>query len=135
MKYLFSPSLQAQTLNDRSAVFDLKRQITVVGLGYEPLQATTFELVLLSEFVPDPCACPPGKVVLPGVAAAAPLTCCGTVIQLDADHPFVIIDAPIGAKLRAVQHNGPGPTVYYTETDTRDVNDRLRGCQCDGVPQ
>lgn len=135
MKYLFSPKLQAQTLNDRSEVFDLKQQITVVGFGYEPGQTTTFELVLLTEFVPDPCVCPPGQVILPGVADAVPLACCGTVIQLSQDNPFVIIDAPIGAKLRAVQHGGPGPTVYFTETDTRDVNDRLRGCQCDGIPQ
>lgn len=135
MKYLFSPSLQAQTLNDRSAVIDLKRQITVVGIGYGPFQTTTFELVLLTEFEPDPCACPPGKVILPGVADAVPLTCCGTLIQLSQDNPFVIIDAPIGAKLRAVQHGGPGATVFYNETDTHDVNDRLRGCQCDGIPQ
>lgn len=134
MKILFSPTTQAKTLNGRSEVFDLKQQITVVGLGYEQGQFTTFEVVLLSEFVPDPCACPPGKVVLPGVAAAVPLTCCGTIITLDENNPSVIIDTPQGAKLRAVEHGGPGPTVFFNETQTRDVNDRMRGCPC-GIPQ
>ena len=48
--------------------------------------------------------------------------------------PFVIVDAPLGWRLRA-KWNISVPTtqvVSFRYTNTPNVNDRMRGCPCGG---
>lgn len=105
-------------------------QVTVVGLGLQLGDTVTFELVFTPAIQPDLCSCPPGIVEMPSVAAAAPLVCCGTVVTVTAEQPFVVIDSPQGMRARGVL-NATDPSsvwVWAINTKTPDVTDRLRGC-------
>lgn len=105
-------------------------QVTVSGLGLQPGDSVTFELVFTPAIQPDLCACPPGIVELPSVAAASPLVCCGTTVTLSYAQPFVVIDTPQGMRARGVL-SAADPSniwVWATNTKTPNVTDRLRGC-------
>lgn len=105
-------------------------QVTVVAMGLNPGDQVTFELVFTPAIQPDLCACPPGIVDLPSVAAATPLICCGQVVTLTDSNPFVVMDSPQGMRVRGVL-NASDPDnvwVWAINTNTPDVTDRLRGC-------
>ena len=61
--------------------------------------------------------------------------------MLTRDNPWVIIDSPQGTKIRAKLETASSgevvvPTdqlVVYNETNTENVNDRMRGCACAGA--
>lgn len=108
----------------------LDGQVTVTALGLYPGDKVTFELVFTPAVQPDMCACPPGQVELPSVAAATPLMCCGTPVTLTLDQPYAIIDAPQGMRVRAVLDAGSPDSIWVwaQNTGTPNVNDRMRGC-------
>lgn len=125
------------TIDNLSATFEVDDQITIYAAGLEPTDVVQIEMVQISDAAPtDPCGCPPGAVVLPGVLDAMTLLCCGEPIQLTRAQPFVIVDAPQDQLLRVrliqVDLNEPITTqrVWFRPTKTRNVNDRLRGCPC-----
>lgn len=119
-------------LDGISDPFEVSDQVTVFAQGLEPTDTVTFFLVALSKFVGTPCVCPPGNVVLPAVVDETPLLCCDTPIVLDFEHPWVIIDAPQGLKIRAKLTAALITTqvVAYNETNTKNVTERMRGCAC-----
>lgn len=128
--------IDKDTVSRVSEPFDLISQVTIVALGLEPLDRVILEIVLLSDPVRNLCACPPFTVTPVTVVDAVPYLCCGEEIALTREQPFVVLDAPQNAKLRAtlVQSVPDAPLstqfVYYSETNTQNVNDRLRGCAC-----
>lgn len=132
MKQLIS----RDTISGVSPPFEIREQITVVALGLEPLDVVTFWLVLQTTPVRDPCACPPGQVVLPAVLDEVQLRCCGTPVVLTRANPFVVLDAPQGITMRAKLATITPSTqsVVYQETNTANVNDRMRGCPCGDTP-
>lgn len=127
--------IDSNRLDGVSEPFEIVNQVTVVALGLEPGDEVTFWLVILTKPRVDPCLCPPGQVVLPEIADEVQLTCCDEPIVLSRTRPFVVLDAPQGQKIRAkLNEAAPGvpstQVVRYSETTTRNVNDRLRGCPC-----
>ena len=117
-----------------------EEQVTVYAYRLEPGQRVSFEIVALSELIKTACGnCPPA-VTLPAVVDAMELQCCGEPIILTREQPWVIIDSPQGAKIRARLETSVGvivvPTdqlVVYNKTTTTNVNDRMRGCACAGA--
>lgn len=105
-------------------------QVTVAALGLQPGDEVTFELVFTPAIQPDLCACPPGIVELPSVAAATPLVCCGQTVTLSPDQPFVVLDTPQGMRVRGVldSQDPSNIWVWAINTKTPNVTDRLRGC-------
>jgi hypothetical protein len=132
MKSLITPA----TLSGISPPFEIREQITVVALGLEPLDTVSFWLVLQTTPVRDPCACPPGQVVLPAVLDEVQLRCCDVPVVLTRTKPFVVLDAPQGITMRAklVTLTPSTQSVVYEETTTANVNDRMRGCPCGETP-
>ena len=128
--------INSDTISGISIPFEIRHQITVVALGLEPLDTVTIWLVLQTTPVRDPCACPPGQVVLPSVLDEVQLACCDVPIVLNRDRPFVVLDAPQGISLRAklVTITPSTQWVGYQETSTANVNDRMRGCPCGETP-
>ena len=126
-------TLLSKDTGDISQPFTIKSQVTVVAFGLEGDDEVTFEVVLLSTALQPSCQCPPGQVVMPSVAAAFPLDCCGTPIKLTAERPFVVLDAPQGFPLRAAWNVLPseGQIVMYEETNTPNLTARLNGCPCE----
>lgn len=125
--------IDSNNLDGLSIPFEVADQITVFALGLEPGDEVTFDIVMLSRFTPTPCVCPPFPVVLPSVIDELPLRCCEDIITLTRDRPWVIIDAPQGAKLRArLTAGGPITTqvVAYEETRTPYPSAFMRGCAC-----
>lgn len=119
---------------DTSQAHDIGQQLTIVAQGLEDTDEVTVWLVQLSRFEMPPCSCPPGKVLMPSVLSETQLRCCGEPIVLTADMPYVILDAPQGWKFR-VKWNVANPTtqvVSFEQTNTQNVNDRMRGCPCGG---
>lgn len=117
-----------------SRVFMVRKQVTVVALGLAEGQAIQFRMVQLKSG-PPVCPCPPLNVQLPDVQFSAPLTCCGDPIELTDVNPYVIIDAPQGVNIQAqylttTEQPNFVAEVWYTESNTQDVNDRQRGCPC-----
>ena len=99
------------------------QQVTLVAMGLSGSDEVSFEVVYVPAMEPDPCACPPGQAVLPGVAAYAPLTCNGTPVMLTEENPIVVIGRPQNFLLRAVRNysNGAGPIFVwasYTHSDS-----------------
>lgn len=124
-------------LDGVSPTFSVDEQTTVYAAGLHEGDVVALEMVLISDPVKvDPCGCPPGNVVLPGVIDSMPLTCCGAPITLTRQRPFIIIDAPLQQLLRVrltqADPNLPLDTqrVWMRPTKTANVNDRLRGCPC-----
>ena len=123
-------------LDGVSDTFEILSQITVYALGLQPGDVVSFYVTLVSDIVRSACVCPPGVVVLPGVADEVQHTCCGVPVTLTPEKPFVILDAPQGIRMRAkltqFDPNEPLSTqvVWYNNTNTANVNDRLRGCPC-----
>lgn len=117
-----------------SDVFTVYTQVTVVGLGFQdPDDYVRFRIVKLSPAKPL-CPCPPYLVDTPNVVASAPLLCCGTEVRVSLSNPYVIIDAPQNVAIQAEYvspNSGAYPAeVFYQTTDTKNVNDRMRGCLC-----
>lgn len=110
-------------------------QMTIMAVGMDVGDFIEFQLVHVPSMNPDKCACPPGQVVLPSVAGFAILKCCGEPIRLTADNPVVILDSPQRMFLRAVltASDTSGIFAWAVESDTHNVNDRLRGCPCPEV--
>lgn len=111
-------------------------QLTITAIGLDPGDTITFQMVYVPSLDPDRCSCPPGTVTLPSVAGFAELRCCGSAVTLGPDNPVVILDNPQRTLLRAVL-NAVDPSSVFAwavETDTSDINDRLRGCGCSGQP-
>ena len=127
-------------LDGVSDTFLIGTQSTVYAMGLQPGDVVEFFVCLVSDLVRSACVCPPGNVVLPSVVDEVPLTCCGVPITLDRDKPFVVLDAPQGIRLRAkltqLDPNEPLSTqiVWFNNTHTANVNDRLRGCPCQETP-
>lgn len=112
----------------------LTQQMTIMAQGLEDTDEVTLWLVQLSSFDAPQCSCPPGKVTLPQVMSENQLMCCGQPVVLTPEQPFVIVDAPLGWRLRA-KWNISVPTtqvVSFRYTNTPNVNDRMRGCPCGG---
>lgn len=130
----FHTLINKDTAEGISETFSLERQITLMAYGLEDTDYVSINMVQLTRFQPAPCVCPPGNVVMPDVLGEWPLTCCGTEVRLTMDQPFAILDAPLGVRFRVKLENGGTPIstqlVGYYETDTHNVNDRLRGCPC-----
>lgn len=126
--------IDKDTVSGVSDPFEIDIQVTVMALGLEPLDTVTFSIVQLSDPARVACECPPAAVVFPSIIDDIPLTCCGEPITLSRTRPYVILDAPQGAKIRATLNtNAPPDTqfVFYTVTNTQNVNDRMRGCPCE----
>lgn len=124
-------------LDGVSSPFEVADQITVSAYSLGPTDRVRFYIVGLSEVLKAACGCPPGAVQLPSVIDEMPLNCCGNPIELTRQQPWVVIDSPQGVKLRAKLEDSSGsplvPTdqlVVYKATNTRHVNDRMRGCAC-----
>ena len=124
-----------------SEPFEVSKQVTVNAYNLQVGQRVSFYIVALSELVKTACGnCPPA-VTLPTVVDEMPLLCCGERIVLTRDNPWVIIDSPQGTKIRAKLETASSgevvvPTdqlVVYNETNTENVNDRMRGCACAGA--
>jgi hypothetical protein len=131
MQQLFYPGQLATT----SSSFAIARQVTVFGMGLVSGDTIRFEMLYIPTFRGDPCECPPLQGELPQVSAVATLTCCGEPVEITADRPFVVLDAPQGVLLRAVL-NASDPTSvvsWLAETNTLNVSDTLRGCPCAGA--
>lgn len=131
------------TLSGVSEPFEITedlKQITVNAYNLGAAERISFYVVALSELVKSACGnCPPA-VQLPTVVDEMPLLCCGERITLTRSQPWVILDAPQGTKLRAKLENNAGtvlvPTtqlVVWNKTNTANVNDRMRGCACEGA--
>lgn len=114
-------------------VIEYGHQMTIAAIGLQPGDKVTFQMVHVPTLNPDTCACPPGIVELPSVAAYAPLMCCGAEIELTADNPVVVLDNPQRMLLRAVldAQDTDGIWVWALDTQTANVTDRLRGCACE----
>lgn len=111
-------------------------QLTVYGFGLQPGDKITFEMLYVPTLKGEPCETPPGgQAELPQAAAVAPLLCCGKEIAVTIDNPYVVIDAPQNILLRAVLEAEDIPSIasWAIETKTANVNDRMRGCQCEEV--
>lgn len=112
-------------------------QMTLTAVGFDETDPGNYiwiEIVVINRHRPaDPCC--PDPVQLPSVAASTPLTCCGVPIRLDAANPYVIIDAPQGALLRARLEGDTIPMAWVTVTKTKDITDRMRGCGCPVEPE
>ena len=124
-----------------SEPFEVSKQVTVNAYNLQVGQRVSFYIVALSELIKSACGnCPPA-VTLPTVVDEMPLLCCGERIVLTRDNPWVIIDSPQGTKIRAKLETASSgevvvPTdqlVVYNETNTENVNDRMRGCACAGA--
>lgn len=124
-----------------SEPFEVSKQVTVNAYNLQAGQRVSFYVVALSELIKSACGnCPPA-VTLPTVVDEMPLLCCGERIVLTRDNPWVIIDSPQGTKIRAKLETASSgevvvPTdqlVVYNETNTENVNDRMRGCTCAGA--
>lgn len=130
-KILFQPNI----ISDQSDTFVIGygRQITAIAFGLQAGDEITFQAVHVPAIDPDTCACIPHNVELPSVAAHFPLMCCGKEVKLTKDHPYVILDAPQRTLLRAIRNVADPDIVvaWVVETDTPDLNDRLRGCPCE----
>lgn len=116
-----------------SAPFVVTNQVTVVARGLEPGDEVTLWLVLMTEPMKDPCSCPPGQVVLPDVLDEVQLECCGEPIVLTRERSWAIIDSPQQTPIRAKLALVGAPStqsVYLNDTNTANVNDRMRGCPC-----
>lgn len=116
-----------------SAPFVVTSQVTVVARGLEPGDEVTLWLVLMTEPVRDPCACPPGQVVLPAVLDEVPHECCGEPVVLTRERSWAIIDSPQQTPIRVKWNLAGAPStqsVYLSDTNTANVNDRMRGCPC-----
>lgn len=139
-------SLITRTVLDGvSTPFEVSDQVTVFGYGLEPGQRVAFYIVALSETLRAACGpgCPP-MVTLPSVIDEMQLMCCDTPVVLTREQPWVIIDSPQAAKIRAKLEvfDGtdwvpavplPQTLVLWKATNTRNVNDRMRGCACAGA--
>ena len=120
---------------DVSQPITLKSQLTFAAFGLEDDDEVLFEVVILTEPLKASCQCPPGQVAMPSVAQSFPLTCCSGQVKLTATQPFIILDAPQGFLIRASWNVLPddGQVVLYEETNTPNLNGRLRGCPCEDV--
>lgn len=134
------PLITRNQLDGISDTFEVTNQITVYAYGLGVNERVAFSMVALSEFVRTVCGnCPPA-VVLPAVVDEMPLECCDEPIYLTRSRPWVIIDSPQHAKLRArLETTGSvaviptNQVVGYRESNTRNVTDRMRGCACAGA--
>lgn len=134
--------INANSLDGVSPTFEVMDQVTVYAYGLEPDQRVAFYMVALSEMIRSACGpgCPP-MVQLPAVTDEMQLLCCGDPIYLTRDQPWVIIDSPQKAKLRAKLEDALGvpqvpavqTLVTFRVTNTNHVNDRMRGCACAGA--
>lgn len=124
--------IDKDTVSLMSAPFELTRQVTVYAYSLEDEDTVTFELVSLTKPFKADCQCPPGQVVYPSVDDAMPPTCCSTAITLSRAQPWVIIDAPQGAYIRALLHAAAvsAQSVQMEDTNVPNVTERMRGCAC-----
>lgn len=121
-------------------LFSFRHQATIQATDLDPTDVITFEILHLKSGTPDElCGCfiSPGK--LPAVDSIQTLMCTsceegvpvGTPVQLTADNPVVILNAPQGAIIRA-KYTGPGlgfSFVWATlETDTTMLLPGQNGC-------
>lgn len=125
--------LLSKDTSDISQPIQLKSQLTIAAFGLEDDDEVSFEVVILTDPLKPSCLCPPGQVVMPAVAQAFPLDCCGVPIKLTPSRPFVVLDAPQGFLIRAAWNVLPtaGQIVLYEETNTPNLNNRLNGCPCE----
>ena len=137
--------ITSNVLDGVSAPFEVSDQITVMAYGLEPGQRVAFYMVGLSETLRAACGpgCPPA-VTLPSVIDEMQLVCCDTHVVLTRTQPWVIIDSPQATKIRAKLEVLDGTDwvpavpsastlVLWKPTNTRNVNDRMRGCACAGA--
>lgn len=134
-----TPLISSNQLDGVSTTFEIRKEVTVHAQGLEPGDEVEFWIVQLTDPVRDPCACPPGVVTLPSVMDEVPLLCCGDRVILTRERPYVVLDGPQGVYLRAKLTGtdgdpfiGPMTTqrVYFVESESRHINDRMRGCAC-----
>lgn len=130
--------IDKQYIDGVSNVFDLNSQVTIWALGLEPEDEVTFWMVLLTDPLKpsDDCACPPLAPIGPQILDEVQLTCCSEPIVLSRERPYAVIDAPIGAKLRAKLASGIISTqkVVMTTTATTNISSYMRGCPCEASP-
>lgn len=127
-----------QYIDGVSNVFDLNSQVTVWALGLEPADEVTFWLVLLTDPLKptELCPCPPLAPIGPQILDEVQLTCCSDPITLSRERPYAVIDAPVGAKLRAKLEAAMITTqkVVMTTTQTNNISSYMRGCPCEASP-
>lgn len=130
--------IDTNTPNGISKPFALDRQVTVYAMALQDNDQVHLQLVLMSDLIPPPCVCPPGRVTLPSVIDSVPLSCCGEPIILSREQPYVVLDAPQGSHIRAVLNGGNADAdaqrVWWVPTNTPNVTDKLRGCPCEATP-
>lgn len=124
--------IHRDTVDGYSEAFEVRKQATIYAAGLEPGDTVEFYMLLISSMEVAKCVCPPGQVQLPSVIDEMQLLCCGEPIVLTRENPYIIIDAPLRTKLRAHLTTSMPTTqvVWMEETDTANVNDRMRGCPC-----
>lgn len=128
---LFSPT----SVSPYSTVFYVTGQKTIVALGFEDEEQEIVFRIVDMEAAQTKCPCPPRVVTAPEVDKSAALTCCGEIIRLNINQPYVIIDAPQHIAIQAVYvTTATSPeykaTVWAIDTDTKNVTERMRGCPC-----
>lgn len=124
--------IDKHTVSSISEPFRLDQQVTVYAFNLEPTDSVTFDMISMTAPRRADCVCPPGQVEFPTVDDALPLKCCDTTITLTRANPWVIIDAPQGAFLRATLTAAQliAQVVGMNETATTFVTERMRGCSC-----
>ena len=125
--------IDRDTVSLMSEPFQLTSQVTISAYHLDEDDSVSFQIVSLTGPTKAPCQCPPGQVLFSAVSDMMPLTCCGGGIVINREQPWVIIDAPHGAWLRAVLHADTpnAQSVWLSETNTQNVTERMRGCSCD----
>lgn len=127
--------IDSDTVSATSQPFEVKPQATVFAANLAGSDYVEFEVVAITPARRPSCECPPVPVVLPAVVWSAPLLCCGQPVRLTATNPYVLIDHPQGAKIRArlvtAEVGWTDKVVWLEQTAVDYPNDRMRGCTCD----
>lgn len=116
-----------------SAPFVITNQITVFALGLADDEYVEFDILMLSDPLNGGCDCPPLVVSALNIQALAPLGNCNGPIQLSAERPFVVLDAPQNVRLRARLMTDEPITVqrvWFEQTNTPNLTNYMRGYDC-----
>lgn len=126
--------IDRNTVDYTSQPFEVGTQVTVYASNLAGDDYVEFEIVTITPARSVECGCPPFPVVMPSINWSSSLRCCGEPIRLTAEQPFVLIDHPQAAKIRArlvtSEVGWTDKTVWFEPTAVYFPNDRMRGCAC-----
>lgn len=124
-----------------SPVFELDTQRTVVGIGLQPGDYITFEVITVAPAARAKiCGCrilAAGSAMVDGLQELVCPSCesedtVPAPVKLTAANPVVILDSPQGSLIRAMYHGtGVGlrtVTVWTTHSDVGSLTAEMRGC-------